>query len=130
MEEYIMNRINQIMDEYAQLKNLTDYDLTLEAIGNSGDVNITLKKGLITFERTIGYKEPLDFIADTFTYPDTFHPRSKDIALDTLKIAYFNELGRLVVEHDDSTEIFKVKDAQREEVKSILKEKLGNKFKG
>lgn len=129
MEEYIMNRINQIMDEYAQLKNLADYDLTLEAVGNSGDVNVTLKKGLVTFERTIGLKEDLSFISDTFSYSDTFHPRSKDIALNTLKIAYFNELGKLVVEHDDSTEVFKVKDAQREEVKSILKEKLGNKFK-
>lgn len=128
MEEYIMNRISQIMEEYAQLKNLADYDLTLEAIGDSGDVSITLKKGLITFERTICFKEDLSFVSETFSYPDTFHPRSKDIALDTLEIAYFNELGRLVVEHKDSTEVFKVKDAQRDEVRDLLKEKLGSRF--
>lgn len=128
MEEHIMNRINQIMDEYAQLKQLNDFELTLEAVGNSGDVNVLLKKGDFTIERLIGYKEPLDFVGETFGYPNTFHPRSRDIALNSVKSAYFGDYGDLVVNHEDSTEVFKVKDAQRDEVKDLLKEKLGSRF--
>ena len=130
MEEHIMNRVNQIMEEYASLKQTADFDLSLEAVGSSGDVKVILKKDNSSIERVIGFKESLEWISDTFNYADTFHPRSKDMCLKALKIAYFDSWGRLVVEHDDSTEVFKVKDAQREEVKAILKEKLGNKFKG
>jgi hypothetical protein len=129
MEEFIMNRIQEISDEYAQLKELDKYDLTLEAIGEHGDVKVTLKKQGATFERTIKHNEPLGFISDTFFYPDTYSHNSKDISLNRLRVAYFNEFGKLVVERDDSTEVFRVQDRHREKVTEILKEKMGNKFK-
>ena len=124
-----MNRIQEISDEYAQLKELDRYDLTLEAIGDKGDVKVTLKKQGATFERTIKHDESLDFISDTFYYPDTFSHHSKDISLNRLRMAYFNEFGELIVEREDSTEVFKVQDRHREKVTEILKEKMGNKFK-
>lgn len=129
MDEYIMNRIQEISDEYAQLKELDRYDLTLEAVGEHGDVKVILKKQGATFERTIKHDESLDFISDSFFYPDTITPHSKDISLHRLRMAYFNEFGNLVVERDDSTEVFRVQDRHREKVTEILKEKMGNKFK-
>ncbi len=129
MEEHIMNRIKEIMEEYSTLPQLDRYDLSLEAIGDKGDVNVTLKKGNTVFERTIKHDEPLDWISDTFEYPEYITPNSKDISLHGLKMAYFNEFGRLVVERTDTVEVFKVQDRHKERVKDILKEKLGNKFK-
>ena len=124
-----MNRIQEISDEYAQLKELDRYDLTLEAVGEHGDVKVTLKKKGATFERTIKYNEPLDFISDSFQYPDVITPNSKDISLKGLKMAYFNEFNKLVVERTDSTEVFRVQDRHRAKVTEILKEKLGKYFK-
>jgi hypothetical protein len=129
MEDFIMNRIQEISDEYSQLEQLGVYDLTMEAVGEKGDVNVTLKKQGVTFERTIKHNEPLDFISDTFFYPDTYSPHSKDISLKGLKMAYFNEFGRLIVERDDTIEAFKVQDRHKDKVIEILKEKMGNKFK-
>lgn len=124
-----MNRIKEIMEEYSALPQLDRYDLSLEAIGDKGDVKVLLKKGDTTFERIIAIDEDLSFIEDTFYYPEYITPNSKDISLKGLKMAYFNEIGRLVVERTDTTEVFKVQDRHRERVKDILKEKLGNKFK-
>jgi hypothetical protein len=101
----------------------------MEAVGEKGDVKVTLKKQGATFERTIKHDEPLDFISDTFFYPDTFSHHSKDISLHRLRMAYFNEFGRLVVERDDTTEVFKVQDRHRDKVTEILKEKLGKHFR-
>lgn len=129
MEEFVMNRIQEISDEYAQLKELDKYDLTLEAVGEHGDVKVTLKKQGATFERTIKHDESLDFISDSFNYPDTYSHHSKDISLNRLRMAYFNEFGKLVVERDDTTEVFRVQDRHREKVTEILKEKMGSKFK-
>ena len=124
-----MNRIQEISDEYAQLPQLDKYDLTLEAVGTHGDVKVTLKKQGATFERTIKHNESLEWISDTFQYPDTFSHNSKDISLKGLKMAYFNEFNKLVVERTDSTEIFRVQDRHREKVTEILKAKLGKHFK-
>lgn len=129
MEEFIMNRIKEIMEEYSTLPQLDKYDLSLEAIGEKGDVIVTLKKGNTVFERTIKHDDPLDFISDTFVYPEYITPNSKDISLKGLKMAYFNEFNKLVVERDDTVEVFKVQDRHRERVKEMLKEKMGDKFK-
>lgn len=129
MEDYTSKRICEIMDEYSQLKQLDYYDLTLEGIGDSGDVKVTLKKQGITFEKTIKPNDSLDFVSDTFYYPDTITPNSKDISLNGLKMAYFNEFGRLVVMRDDSEEVFKVQDRHRERVADNLRNKLGKLFK-
>jgi len=130
MDEFIMNRIKEIMDEYSQLQELDKYDLSLEAVDDKGDVMATLKKGKTTFERLIHHDEPLDFISDTFEYPEYITPNSKDISLKGLKMAYFNEFGRLVVERTDTVEVFKVQDRHKERVTEILRNKLGKYFKG
>lgn len=129
MEDYTSKRICEIMEEYSQLPQLDRYDLTLEAVGDSGDVKVTLKNKGITFEKTIRREEPLDFVSDTFYYPDTITPNSKDICLKGLKMAYFNEFGRLMVVRDDSEEVFKVQDRHRERVADNLRSKLGKLFK-
>jgi hypothetical protein len=129
MEELIMNRIQEITEQYSELPQLEKYDLTLEAIGENGDVKVTLKKKGITFERLIKHSESLEWISDTFFYPDTFSHHSKDISLNRLKMAYFDIYGRLIVERDNTVEMFKVQDKHRERVMGILKEKMGNKFK-
>jgi hypothetical protein len=128
MEEQIMKRLDEITSEFAQLKQLDHFDLTLEPIGDNGDVNVTLKRGTVTFERLIGYREPLEWISDTFYYPDTFTPQSKDIATTGLQGAYFGKWGDLIIQRDGTQEILRVKDAQRDEVTAILKAKLGKKF--
>jgi hypothetical protein len=128
MEDYTSKRICEIMDEYSQLKQLDYYDLTLEGIGDSGDVKVTLKKQGITFEKTIKPDDSLDFVSDTFFYPDTITPNSKDISLNGLKRAYFNEFGRLITERDDSTESFKVQSRHKGRVVENLRNKLGKLF--
>jgi len=138
MNEYdqmMLNRINEINDEIAQMPQIEGCELTLESIGDKGDVKMTIigspekhnRRNII--EKTFALHESIDSISDIFGYPDTFTPRSKDIALKGLKMAYINEFGSLIVEREDTTEKFKVKDSQLLEVKMILKEKLGNKFK-
>jgi len=128
-------RMDEIISEYAQLPEMEHVDLILQEEGSQGDV-LVLLSGMTqggskrTAERVIGFKEDLGWIADTFDYPNTFTPRSKDIALKGLKRAYFNSHGYLVLERDDTREEFKVKDTQKEEVISILRHKLGKLFKG
>lgn len=128
-ENEMETRINQINEEFALLPQMEDYDLTLEAIGEEGDVKVTLRKGQITFEKTFGITDDLDTICDTFGYPETISPRSKDIALNGLEMACFNESNDLVVIRKGTTEKFKVREHHREEVIAILREKLGKKFK-
>ena len=134
-EMEILARIDEINLEYTQLSQLKDYDLTLEAIGDKGDVKVTLRKGEISFEKTIAPTDSLEWICDTFSYPEIFSLASKDIALDGLKMAYFDSFGRLVVErqakgYPSATEIFKIKDHQRDKIKELLREQFGSKFKG
>lgn len=131
----ILARIDEINLEYTQLPQLKDYDLTLEAVGEDGTVKVTLRRDDTSFEKTIAPTDSLEWISDTFSYPETFSLASKDIALDGLNMAYFNEFGRLVIErqakgYPSSTEVFKVKDHQRDKIKELLRERFGSKFKG
>ena len=139
MEEYetmMHNRIEEINEELAQLPQMEHCDVTLETVGDKGDVKVTIfasldKEGRSnTVEKVFALHEPLDSIRDIVGYPDTFTPRSKDICLKGLKMAYFDEWNNLIVERDDTTEKFKVKNSQLLEITLILREKLGNKFKG
>jgi len=134
MEEgTIMERINEILEEYAQLPQMVNYDLSLEAIGDKGDIRVALvgksRGGNALIERVITPDESLDFISDTFHYPNTFTPRSRLMSLRGLEMVYFDVSNNLIVEHDLSTELFKVNTHQVKEVTRLLKEKLGNKFK-
>ena len=125
-----MNRIQEITEQYSELHQLENYDLTLEAVGENGDVKATLKKGGITFEKLIKIDDDLGFIEDTFGYANTFTPRSKDFAADSVKLAYFGIYGDLMVEHKDGTlEQFKVKEEQKESVARKLRANLGDKIK-
>ena len=134
----IKERMLDILSEYAQIIQDIEHEVTLEHVGEGGDIKVLLSKatnyGNRTAERVIGYDEPLDFISETFHYPNTFTPRSKDISLEDVKMAYFNEFGDLIVVRESScfgtTEGFKVKHEQKDEVAEILKVKLGKKFKG
>jgi len=132
-EETIMERINEILEEYAQLPQVVNYDLSLEAIGDKGDIRVALvgksRGGNALIERVITPDESLDFISDTFHYPNTFTPRSRLMSLRGLEMVYFDVGNNLIVEHDLSTELFKVNTHQVKEVTRLLKEKLGNKFK-
>lgn len=126
----IESRIAQINEEYSQLSQLEDWDLTLEAVGEDGNVRATLRRNETTFEKTFGITDDLQAISETFNYSDTMTPRSKDIALNGLKSAYFDEFGNLITERKDTKERFRIKDSQKEEMKVILKEKLGKLFHG
>jgi hypothetical protein len=127
MEEQIMKRLEDIISEYAQLPQFDKFDLEIESYAD-GSVLVTIKKGMVTFKRLIGFKESLEWISDTFYYPDTFTPQSKDINATDLLGAYFGDWGDLIVVKKDSTEVFRVKDSQREEIATILKGKLGKLF--
>ena len=139
MDEYYQmmeRRIEEINEEFAQLPQMDGCDLTLETVGTKGDIKATIignperQNRRKIAEKVFALHEPLDSIREVFGYPDTFTPRSKDIALKGLKMAYFDEWGNLIVERDGTTEKFRVKDYQKLEVTMILKEKLGSKFKG
>ena len=133
----IKERMQDIINEYAQIVHDIG-DISLEHVGEDGDIKVLLSKttdkGNRTAERVIAYDEPLDFISETFYYPNTFTPRSRDMSLEDVKMAYFNEFGDLIVVRESSyfgtTEGFKVKHEQKDEVAEILKVKLGKKFKG
>jgi len=138
MDEYYQmmeKRIEQINEEFAQLSQMEGCEMTLETIGDKGDVKVTIigkpdkphRRNIV--EKIFALHESLESISDIFGYPDTFTPRSKDIALKGLRMAYFDELGNLMVERDGGTDKFKVKDSQKLEVTMILREKLGSKFK-
>ena len=128
----IQARIDEISEEYAQLPQIGEFDITFDAIDDSGAIQVTLlcvQSHKSKIERLILPEEPLGFISDTLNYHDTLHARSKDIVLDGMKYVYFDGFGRLVLERGDSTvEVFKVKEAYREELSEKLKEQFGNKF--
>ena len=143
MEESIIHeRINDIIMEYSQLKEMENCDIEFLSLNDKGDIKVTIigrdngvgnvsESRREIAERTIRFTEPLDFITDTITYPQVFGLHSKDIALDALKIAYFDIYGYLILDHvDGSMEKFTVKDKNVEAVKEVLRVKLGKKFKG
>jgi len=123
--------MQEIINEFSQLKQMDRFDLSLEALGD-GFIKVSVvdqHRQSDKAERVISPEESLSFISETFNYPDTFTPRSKDFALESLKMAYFNDIGRLVVEHEDSTEEFRVRPDQKKDVIEVLKRKLGDKLK-
>ena len=142
MEESIIHeRINDIIMEYSQLKEMENCDIEFLSLNDKGDIKVTIigrdtGEGNVSWsrreiaERVIRFTEPLDFISDTITYPQVFGLHSKDIALDDLKMAYFDIYGYLVLDRDGGMEKFTVKDKNVEAVKEVLRVKLGKKFKG
>lgn len=131
-EMEIQQRMTTIINEYSQLKQFDHCDLTLEAMDNQGNVKVTIvsvNRPQDKAERIIAPTESLEFITDTFCYPNTYSVRSKDIALTGLKIAYFDHWGDLIVERDDTTEKFKVKPINKQAVIDKLTKRLGDKFK-
>jgi hypothetical protein len=131
-EMEIQQRITDIINEYSQLKQFDDCDLTLEVMDQQGNIKVSiasLKRPNDWAERVITPTESLDFITDTFNYPNTYSVRSKDIVPKSVKLAYINSWGDLVVLHDDSEEIFKIKSTNKIEAEKELTLKLGSKFK-
>jgi hypothetical protein len=135
-EMEIQERISQINEEYAQLKELINCEPPIfEAIGESGDIKVTIvgycKDGRkMSAEKVIKHNESLDWISDTFSYPAHIGLHSKDIALNGLECAYFDKFGYLMVEHDLSTEKYTIKpEEKRQEITELLKTKLGKKLK-
>ncbi len=127
----IQQRMVAIINEYTQLKQFEDFELSLEAVNPPGAIKVVLKGGERakgSVERVILPSESLDFITDTFYYPNTYSPRSKDIAPESVKRAYFDIYGDLTVEHEDSTEKFKVNPKNKEDVIKKLTKQLGAKF--
>ncbi len=132
-ESQIMNRITEIMNEYACLPQMAYCDLTLEAVGCSGDVRVKIvgfpeKKNNVLIERLIQKNESLAFIGDTFNYPNTLTSRSKMFSADGLKEIHFDKYGYLVATHDNSEEIFKVSSDYRNELEARLKAEIGDKL--
>jgi len=134
MNTEIQNRIDAIIAEYAQLPEMENCELSLEAKDN-GDVDVILtgltKSGRKNIaERTIGAKEDLSFIADTIRYPDYIGRQSKDIFAKSVKMAYFDIDGYLVVDRKDgTTERTKIKEKHREEITKKLLSVLDGKLK-
>jgi hypothetical protein len=119
-EEEMEARITEISNEYAQLPQLEHWDLTLYSL-EKGDVKVLLKNKLGTIERTIGHKENLDFIADTFDYSPNITPRSKMAQTDSIIGGHFDELGKLIINRKDGTQ-------ERFTLKGITKEEAVKKF--
>lgn len=135
MENIVQARINSIMHEYAQLKHMDKFALTLEAIDDAGNVKALLKSGENSMEVIIGAEDDLSFIADTFGYSDRLTLRGKDIRTDGLRMAYYDErTGHVVFDrggdgYPSSEERLKVSNEQKDEIFNHLKTKLGKKFK-
>lgn len=134
-EMEINRRMDDIQSEFAQIPTIGHFDLEMKEV-NFGDILITLTRrkdnGFFDVsERIIGYNEPLDFIAESFNYPNTITPRTcGSIAKFQLKSASFGRYGHLVLKHSDgSIEEFKCKKEHREEITSLLQARLGDKFK-
>lgn len=125
-------RMDAIITEFSTLKQTERFNLSLEAL-EDGSVKVLLtdeKRPYDKAERVITPHEDISFISDAFDYPPTFSARSKMFNTSTLKEAHFDHDGYLIVVHEDSTERFKVKKENRDDVTALLKIKLGSKFNG
>ena len=131
----ILKRMEDITAELSTIKESENWDsIVLSALDENSSIKLAISgvttKGIRkTAERIISPQAALGFVQDTFNYPPTYSVRSKDIAPETVKIAYFDNHGYLIVQHDDSTEQFKVRPENRKDVINELTIKLGNKFK-
>jgi Flp pilus assembly CpaF family ATPase len=135
-EELIKQRMDAIISELADLPQTEFCEVPmLEVINDKGDIKLTLAGTTTlgirkTAERVIAFNDPLDAICDIFTYPDYIGRLSKDIAVESVKDAFINEYGHLMVTHKDgSMESFKIKENHRDEIISKLKDHLGDKLK-
>lgn len=135
-EEQIRQRMDEILDELSQHEEFNDCYPTLEALGDKGDIRITLvgrpmMKGRRKLaEKVLAFNEPLTILQDTFNYPNVYGPRSKDFNAASVKATYFGPYGDLMVEHTDGTvEEFRVKHENLELVKEKLRANLGKKLK-
>jgi len=135
-EEQIRQRMDEILEELSQHEEFNDCFPTLEALGDKGDIRITLvgrpkMKGRRKLaEKVLAFSEPLTSLQDTFNYPNVYGPRSKDFNAESIRAAYINLWGDLMIEHTDGTvEEFRVKSENLEAVKEKLRTNLGKKLK-
>lgn len=138
-EEQINERMNQILEGYSVLPQMEKCEPPiLELLNEKGDIKVTIygftqagRKKIA--EKTIHFTDNLEWITDLFSYPDYIGRQSKDIVLEGLKYAYFDQDGYLILYRDDpyfgSTEKYKIKEKHRDEIILKLKEKLGKKLK-
>lgn len=136
MDESVMQeRMIDIITEFSQLPQLDEFDLSVTEVGDKGDVHVCLTRGEHKVEKIFALTDSLEHVSETFKYADNLTPRNCDMSLNGLKMAYFDELGYLVVERErgndafGATERFKVASKQKEAVVEVLKTKLGNKIK-
>jgi len=135
-EEIINNRIQLMIDEFSQLPEMVNCNPpTFEVLNDKGDIKVTVfgithdgrKKSA---EKVFAFNDPLDSICDLFSYPEWIGRLSKDIASNSVRIAYFDEYGNLMVQHlDGSMEKFKIKEKHKEEIVNNLRNLLGDKLK-
>ena len=130
MEETVMARIQEILEAYSECKELNRYDLALEAINDQGDVKVLIKGKRDSFERVIKHDEPLDWVKDTFYTDNLLMARSYPFNVNSVKVAYINEFGKLCVEHNDGNiEEWRIRSDQHDTIVKKLKDNLGKKFK-
>jgi hypothetical protein len=122
-EMEITQRMDDIIAEYSQLKEIAYFELSLSPYYNKlnevAGITVTLSNPGKTFikERDIQNNESLDFIGETFHYPSTISSQSKPFHAESVKSAYFADDGTLMVVHKDSTERFTfAKNMSREDV--------------
>jgi len=135
-EEAIKERMDAIISELANLPQTEYCEVpTLEVINDKGDIKLTLVGTTTlgrrkTAEKVIAFTDDLSTLCDTFVYPDYIGRQSKDIASESVRTAFFDHYGNLMVFHNDgSAEKFKIKERHREEITANLKENLGKKLK-
>ena len=135
-EQAISARVQEILEAYSTLPQMSYCDLSLEEMEN-GDVNVTisykadeLKDVKHIAERTIKHNESLDFISESFNFPSNYGLNSPPISPIGLKEIYFDLYGDLITRREDHTEErFRVNAKHREAIESKLKESFGSKFK-
>jgi hypothetical protein len=133
-EDFIRKRMMDIITEYAQLKEMDKYNLTLEAIDNHGDVKVSFERKGNHFVKTIKSTDDLSFINDTFFKDNYISISSPTIDQSSVKSASFDMFGNLILTHnDDSAESlrlkYKDKEGERERLLKKLRNNLGNKLK-
>ncbi len=139
----ISKRMEQICEQYSLLPEMSKCDLTLEAVDSIGNIRVfisSLIRPNTTAEKVISPTESLDWIQDTFGYPDTLGVLYKDINSNSIDMAYMDDWGYLMlIKEDGSAERFKLKNysyydektakVKREQLLNKIKVNLGDKLK-
>lgn len=135
-KELVNSRIQQMIEEYSQLTQSKFCEPpSFEVLNEEGDIKMTVwgfttDGRKLSAEKIFNSTDDLSIISDLFVYPDYIGRLSKDISSDSVKIAYFDEYGNLIVQHTDrSTEKFKIKERHREEIVNNLRNLLKDKLK-